>query len=173
MLLKVTGGAAVLFACAGFGFFAAAQVECREKQLRMLRAAFLLIQGDIRYLKSSLPEAFLTAAEREQGDFQSFFSSVSGRLFAHETESFEQVFCEELHRNFKESALKKQDIALLEQLGGMCGKMDNTLQVAAMDWYMEQSAQVLAGLSKENGEKTALCRRMGILAGIFLLVLLL
>lgn len=173
MLLKILGSTAVLLACAGFGFFAAAEVERREKQLRMLRSAFLLIQGDIRYLKSSLPEAFLAAAEREQGDFRELFSSVSERLFAHETESFEQVFCEELRDNFRESALKKQDIALLEQLGGMCGKMDDTLQAAAFDWYMEQSAQVLAGLSKENGEKTALCRRMGILAGIFLLVLLL
>lgn len=58
MLLKIAGSAAVLLACAGFGFFAASEVERREQQLRSLYASFLLIQGDIRYRKSSLPEAF-------------------------------------------------------------------------------------------------------------------
>ena len=60
MLLKIAGSAAVLLACAGFGFFAASEVERREQQLRSLYASFLLIQGDIRYRKSSLPEAVIT-----------------------------------------------------------------------------------------------------------------
>ncbi len=173
MLLKLTGSAAVLLACTGIGFFAASEVGRRERQLRGLYAAFLLIQGDIRYQKSSLPEAFFTAAGREQGEFSDFFATVSERLYAHETESFERVFCEELHKTCKKSALKRKDIALLEQLSGMCGRMDDNLQVTAIEWYLEQSAQVIKELAQENGEKMALCRRMGILAGIFLLVLLL
>lgn len=173
MFLKLTGSAAVLFACTGIGFFAASEVGRRERQLRALYAAFLLIQGDIRYQRSSLPEAFLAAAGREQGEFSAFFASVSERLYAHETESFEQVFCEELHKICRESALKRKDIALLEQLSGMCGQVDEELEVTALEWYLEQSAQVIKTLAQENGEKMALCRRMGILAGIFLLVLLL
>nr|MDE7326293.1 stage III sporulation protein AB [Lachnospiraceae bacterium] len=72
MILKIAGSAAVLLACAGFGFFAASEVERRERQLRMLYASFLLIQGDIRYRRSSLPEAFLMAVKKE-GDFAVFF----------------------------------------------------------------------------------------------------
>lgn len=172
MLLKLAGCAAVLTACTGIGFFAASEVGRREEQLRALYAAFLLIQGDIRYQKSSLPEAFLTAAGRQQGDFSDFFASVAQRLYAHETESFEQVFCEELHKSCRQSALKKKDIALLEQLSGMCGRMDAELSITALDWYLEQSAQVIKELAQENGGKMALCRRMGILVGLFLLVLL-
>lgn len=173
MLLKLVGSVAVLVACGGIGFFAASEVLRRERQLRTLYTAFLLIAGDIRYQKSSLPEAFLAAAGREQGEFSDFFASVSERLYAHETESFEQVFCEQLKETFAKSALKRKDIALLEQLSRMCGRMDDTLQVAAIEWYLEQLAQVLKELARENGEKTALFRRMGILGGIFLLVLLL
>ncbi len=173
MLMKLAGSAAVLFACAGIGFFAASEVGRRERQLRSLYASFLLIQGDIRYQKSSLPEAFSSASGRMPGDFTDFFASVSERLYAHESESFEQVFCEELKKSCRESALKKRDIALLGQLSGMCGQMDDQLQVTAIDWYLEQSAQILKELSRENREKITLLRRMGILAGIFLLVLLL
>ncbi len=173
MLLKFAGSAAVLLACTGIGFFAASEILRRERQLRMLYAAFLLIEGDIRYQKSSLPEAFSAAAAREQGEFSEFFASVSERLYAHETESFEQVFCEQLHKTFAGSALTSKDIALLEQLSRMCGRMDDALQVAAIEWYLEQSAQVLKELARENREKATLFRRMGILFGIFLLVLLL
>ena len=172
MLLKIAGSAAVLLACAGFGFFAASEVERREQQLRSLYASFLLIQGDIRYRKSSLPEAFLMAG-RKQGDFAAFFDAVARRLYRYEDGSFEQVFCEELRKCAKESALKKKDIALLEQLSGMCGQMDGELTMVAFDWYLEQAGEEIDVLARENVQKTALLKRMGILAGIFLLVLLL
>lgn len=170
-ILKIAGSIAVLSACAGFGFFAASEIERRYRQLKTLYAAFLLIQGDIRYRKSSLPEAFLTASKRE-GDFSVFFGGVAERLYAYEAD-FEQVFCEELKKNMGESALKKKDIALLAQLSGMCGKMDGTLQTTAFDWYLSQAEKEIDLLSAENAQKTALLKRMGILAGIFLLVLLL
>lgn len=170
-ILKIAGSIAVLFACAGFGFFAASELERRERQLKSLYAAFLLIQGDIRYRKSSLPEAFFGAGKRG-GEFSVFFGGVARRLYAYEAD-FEQIFCEELQKNIAESALKKKDIALLEQLSGMCGRMDEELQITAFDWYLAQTAKEIDLLSGENAQKMALLKRMGILAGIFLLVLLL
>lgn len=173
MLVKLLGSVAVLVSCTGIGFWYGNSMTLRIQQLKELRAEFLLIRGDIRYRRSSLPEAFLAAAVRNKGVFRPLFRGISDALEACVWESFEDAYRSVAETAFAETALKKQDEQLLAQFAGMLGQMDTDMQLNAMDWYLEQSEQVLGSLRAEAGSKVRLCQSLGVLSGIFILIVLL
>ncbi len=172
MVAKVIGSIAVLTACSGFGFYCAGEMTRRLKQLRELSEAILLLKGDIRYLRSSLPEAFAAAAVRT-GAFAEFFRSVARQLGGFCTASVEEAFSIASKGCLKDTALTKQDISMLVKLGGMLGKMDADMQLNALEWYLEQLEGLTDTLDRENKKRALLSKSLGILAGIFLLVILL
>lgn len=173
MILKIAGSIAVLTACGGFGFYCGGEFERRIRELKELRGIFLLVRGDIRYLKTSLPEAFYAVAEQNPGTFREFFQKVADSLSECIIGSFEEAFAKAAEKTLQETALKPQDISLLNQLGGMFGRIDTDMQLNALDWYLEQLEETIKGLSGEAVQKIALCKSLGVLAGIFLLVMLL
>ena len=131
-----------------------------------------IIEGDIRYLRSSLPEAFAAAAVRT-GAFAEFFRSVARQLGGFCTASVEEAFSIASKGCLKDTALTKQDISMLVKLGGMLGKMDADMQLNALEWYLEQLEGLTDTLDRENKKRALLSKSLGILAGIFLLVILL
>lgn len=173
MILKIAGCAAVLTACSGFGFYYGSEMERRIRELKELRSILLLVKGDIRYWKSSLPEAFCAAADRNAGVFRKFFREAADSLSGCMAESFEEAFLKAAKEALKDTALKRQDILLLNQLGGMFGRMDTDMQLNALDWYLEQLEENIKELSKEASQKVMLCKSLGVLAGIFLLIIFL
>lgn len=173
MILKIAGSIAVLTACSGFGFYYGSELERRIRELNELRSIFLLIRGDIRYLKTSLPEAFDAAAVRSPGTFEAFFRRISDSLSECVMESFQEAFIKAAGETLGNTALKQQDILLLNQLGGMFGRMDTDMQLNALDWYLEQLEETIKALTKDAARKVTLSKSLGILGGIFLLVILL
>ncbi|MBQ9118551.1 MAG: stage III sporulation protein AB [Lachnospiraceae bacterium] len=173
MLIKMLGSVAVLVSCSGIGLWYGNTLTMRIQQLKELRAEVLLIRGDIRYRRSSLPEAFAEAAIRSKGMFQPLFRGISEALAACVWESFEEAYRSVAETALRETDLKRQDEQLLAQFAKMLGQMDADMQLNALDWYLEQSEQVLQGLTAEAEGKVRLGRSLGILSGIFLLVVLL
>ncbi len=173
MLFKVIGSVVVLAACTGIGFNMGSARLARIQQLKELRAEFLLLQGDIRYRRSSLPEAFGHAAARKNLVFTELFQKLTEALTACVWESFEAAYQSVEEEALRDTELKPQDKELLAQFAGMLGQMDLDMQLNALDWYLEQSAHVLEGLSREVERKVGLCRSLGVLSGIFLLIILL
>ena len=173
MLLKVLGSAAVLISCTGIGFWLGNTKLLRIQQLKELRAEFLLLRGDIRYRQSSLPEAFNYAASRKNQTFEPLFRRLSEALTEYVWESFEQAYQNVAGEALAETELKVQDKQLLEQFAGMLGQMDIGMQLSALDWYLEQSGQVLKDISTGVERKVGLCKSLGVLSGIFLLIILL
>lgn len=172
MIMKVAGCIVVMAACSSFGFFLGGELTRRVRELRELRSIFLLIRGDIRYLKTSLPEAFENAVIRSPGIFSDFFSELAKQLSRYELESLEAVFREAAGTKLGDTALEPADLQQLYQLGGMLGRMDTQMQLSALDWYLEQSEEAVKTLGATIKERVTLYKSLGILGGIFLIVIL-
>ncbi len=173
MIIRVMGSIAVLAACGGFGFYFGGEIERRIRLLRQLRSSVLVLRGDVRYLRSSLPEAFEAAAAREQGELSMFFSGLAEQLNGHLAQSPEEAFRNASQKALSDTALRQQDIAMLIRLGSMLGQMDADMQQNAFDWYLEQLKELTETLCAEEKKHVTLSKSLGILAGIFLLVILL
>ena len=172
-IIRVMGSIAVLAACGGFGVYFGGEIERRIQLLRQLRSSMLVLRGDVRYLRSSLPEAFEAAAARERGELSAFFSGLAEQLNGHLARSPEEAFRNASKEAFSDTALRRQDIAMLVRLGSMLGQMDADMQQSAFDWYLEQQKELTEALSAEAKKQVTLSKSLGILTGIFLLVILL
>lgn len=173
MILKWIGSAIVIVSCGGMGFYFGAEVERRIRELRQLREILFLLRGDVRYMRSPLPEAIGRIGERESGMWGRFFASVAEELAGFDVPDFGQVFDRRINEIRKETALNRQDLELLARFGEMLGKMDMEMQLNAFDWYLEQSGERLDQLVGQADKQITLHKSMGILAGVFLLIVLL
>ncbi len=173
MIIRVMGSIAVLAACGGFGFYFGGEIERRIRLLRQLRSSVLVLRGDVRYLRSSLPEAFEAAAAREQGELSMFFSGLAEQLNGRLAQSPEEGFRNASHKTRSSNALRHQAKTNQNPLRSMNGRMNADMQQNAFDWYLEQLKELTETLCAEEKKHVTLSKSLGILAGIFLLVILL
>ncbi|MDE7299564.1 MAG: stage III sporulation protein AB, partial [Lachnospiraceae bacterium] len=156
MIIRIIGSIAVLAACGGFGFYCGGEIERRIMLLKQLRSSMLVLRGDVRYLRSSLPEAFEAAAAREKGELSAFFSGLAEQLNGRMAQSLEEAFRSASRDALSNTALRRQDISMLVRLGGMLGQMDADMQQNAFDWYLEQSKELTEALSAEAAKRRVL-----------------
>lgn len=172
MWIKLCGAILVLISCGGIGFSVAGEMEKRIHQLQELRAIFLLQRGEIRYRHASLPEAFQSASGRCSKTFFPFFDGIYRALEDKVWDSFEMAYSEVEAKTLQQTALNLEDRDKLKQFARMVGDMDIKMQLDALDWYLEQSDQVLSELLPVAAKKEKVIKCIGVLTGIFLVVLL-
>ena len=78
--MKIVGAAFVLISSGGIGFLYAQQLIKRVREMEELYQLLKLILGDIRYMRTTLPEAVEKARKRHKGSFQTFLFEVEERL---------------------------------------------------------------------------------------------
>lgn len=170
--IRVTGALLVVFSCTGMGMFYGYEVQRRIREMKQLQSHLILLRGDVRYMRSSLPEAFAAAAGRGNDIWCAFFSTVADRLGSHEADDFATAFLQSMKLVREKSALKQQELVMLEEFGQMLGKMDYEMQMNAFEWFFEQEGELVNGLEKQADKKVLLSKSLGILAGVFLVIVM-
>lgn len=86
--------------------------------------------------------------------------------------SFQQVFQEEVEENLKQSALTAKDKGALMQMGAFLGHLDKDMQLRTMDLYLQELEQEIKATGESIPGKQKLSRSLGIMGGLFLVLLL-
>lgn len=162
---------AVLLASMGLGFLRAGEDARRLAQLLMLnRTARMLIQ-EIATARAPLPEAFLRAAQRVEEPFASWLTAMAGELDAYDRQTFAAVFRDKTRQYLAGTHLTAQDLREWEEAGVMLGYPDIQVQTGALDLYLTENERTIAALREELPRRRKLFRSMGILGGVFLVIL--
>lgn len=168
---KLMGCMLVLTAAASGGFYMG---FCLEERLRLLleeRRLLLMLEGEIRFIRSSFQEAFLSIGSRAGEPFASFFKETGKRLTGREGE-FSSIWEEET-KHLSGSHLKEADIREFSMLGQQLGYLDAEMQLKTIALYLEGLEQKLKELTGEIGQRKRLYHCLGILGGMMLLLVLL
>ena len=91
-MIKVLGSLIVIFAGIGFGFHKAAKEQRRLEQGIAIKRMLYLLQGEIRYGFTPLPEAVLKISTKTEKEYQPFLKNVAKQLETHSEESFAKVW---------------------------------------------------------------------------------
>ena len=91
-MIKVLGSLIVIFAGIGFGFHKAAKEQRRLEQGIAIKRMLYLLQGEIRYGFTPLPEAVLKISTKTEKEYQPFLKKVAKQLETHSEESFAKVW---------------------------------------------------------------------------------
>lgn len=170
--IKIAGAICVVSGCIGTGLSVSRSYSKRYRQLEMLRQMMVLLKGEIRYARSELPEAFSHVAMRVTPPFSEFLAALSQEMKAMTGQPFHVLWEKHIDAELSASYLSRDDRASLKRLGGQLGFLDQAMQLAAIDLYMEGLNTAIAAFGQTVSQKQKVSLSLGILSGFFLAVLL-
>lgn len=173
LITKMIGCILVILSSAGMGFFFSNEVKCRIEDLKELRKLITLLRGDIRYGNTPLPEAISAIARRHKGSYAPFFAKISSRLLELSGLTFQDIWKEAVENELSDTALSKKDKQQLLQFGDNLGYLDKDMQMNTLELFLSQLEEEIRELSKTVKEKSYLYNSLGIMAGIFIAIVML
>ncbi len=171
-ITKVVGCILIILSSTLMGFYCSNELKTRINDIKELRKLVVLLRGDIRYGNTPLPEAICAIARRHEGGFKNFFTKVSVRLSEHSGNTFSQVWKEAVDEELNQTSLNKKDKSSLIQFGENLGYLDKEMQMNTLELFLAQLEDEIIELSKTAKEKSYLYNTLGIMAGIFISIIL-
>ena len=168
MLIKLAGGALVFYAGLFWGIFKSGELSKREKSLRDIRTALNVLESEIVFSSHYLKHAFMKISE----------ICSCGALFSDTAEKMEEdgilkAWEYAVEKNKKKLVLKNSDAEIIKILGSQLGMSDREQQVKNIRHVDALLGQALEEAREEYHKSAKLYRSMGILGGLFIIILLL
>lgn len=171
--LKIVGCIFIISSCAGMGFLFASELKHRLEDLKSARSMAILLRGDIRYAQTALPEALENAAKRHEGRLAPFLKRVSSELKQYSGTSLKDIWKQAVKEELSHTSLSKKDKECLLQLGDQLGYLDKDMQMNTIDWYITQVDEIMKDITAESKQKMRLYQSLGVLFGLFVIILIL
>lgn len=172
IVCKGIGICLILIAAIGCGNCYNNRLKLRLEQLRQLQQFMLLLEGEIQYQCSMLPEAFITCGKQVNGVCGQWWIEMGERLNAMEGEDFQTIWVQQLKCLYGKTQLSEASMNDLKRLGNQLSFPDRDTQLGAMRLYAQKLQKQEEQLTGELPVKTKMGVTFGVLSGLFLIILL-
>lgn len=172
ILLKLIGITLIIGSSAGIGFYFSNYLKNRLTDLGELKKSILILRGEIRYGNTPLPEA-IEAIGRKNNRLSGFFTYIGQELMKLDGIPFYTIWIEGIGIGLKASHLNKHDKETLSKLGETLGYLDKEMQINLINLYIEELETEIKESFKIMKEKSYLYNTLGIMAGIFIAIVIL
>lgn len=170
-MMRLLGAILLTCGAAAIGFSAAAALTRRARGLRALLGGLELLERELSFRLTPLPDLFARLARQATPPAAGFFTACREGLETLGERSMDQIWAEALAR--RPMALSPEDHAILLELGGVLGRFDGPGQREALG---EIRARLLHQAERAEEESRRMGRvygALGLTAGSFLVILLL
>ena len=151
----------MIFAGIGFGFHKAAKEQKRLEQGIAIKRMLYLLQGEIRYGFTPLPEAVLKISTKTEKEYQPFLKKVAKQLETHSEESFAKVWEQTLEQKLKN--------ILYETIG----YLDQQMQEKTILLTIEQLDDQIFLIKDQVIKNCKMYRSLGISLSVLIVIILL
>lgn len=172
-MVKLIGAVLVLTSAYAMGSVLALRVKEQEKWLKEIKTTLFLLMGELEYRQMPFPEALETVGERHAGKLSAFFRVLSEELKKKDGFSLQDIWRRLAFSAIKDSPLTKQQKEEFAELGLSFSETDKETRKNSLEFYLNRLEEDIVVLREKGGEKAYLCRTLGMLCGIFLLILVL
>lgn len=173
MFLKLTGGVLVILACGLSGILFSNRSNNRPKDLRRFRSLMQMLETEIIYSATPLPEAFNTLSDKSEGRFSSFFAYISDSLRHRQFFSFKDAWISGINNILlKETFLNNKDAEIIESFGNVLGCSDRNDQKKHFELLYIQLKHNEDIAEEERKKNTKMYRSLGFLLGIAIFIIL-
>ncbi len=173
IFLKIIGCVLIITSSTGMGWYFSGELKNRISDLKELKKLLFLLRGDIRYANTPLPEAVQALSIRHNGKFKQFLTVIANRLFELGGVSFCNIWKEAVEKELENTSLSKKDLIGLSQFGENLGYLDKDMQINTLDLYISQLEEEINDLSQNVKQKSYLYNSLGIMGGIFIIIVML
>ncbi|MBO8137305.1 MAG: stage III sporulation protein AB [Desulfotomaculum sp.] len=170
-MLKLIGAALILCACACTGFSVARDYRRRPVELRLLQSALQMLETEISYGATPLPDALEQVGKRCESTVSSLFMITSQNLLKGEGITAGEAWEEALKKFHRKSSLKTSDLEVLRVLGSSLGISDREDQVKHLRLAREQLKIEAAKAEEEAAKNVKLYNYLGFLGGLTIILI--
>ena len=171
-MLRWVGLGMIFFSCSAIGVTAARGMKKRIQSLYDLQEGMRLLQGEIRYTKATLPEAFLHVGYHAAPSCRSFFRATGEMMEQLEQKSAKEALKKCAEDQLKGQGLKREDFERLYRVGEQLGYLDQEMQIKGIEFYIEQQQTACKEAELECKEKSKVYQCLGVTFGLFLVIVL-
>lgn len=172
MLLKIIGAIVLLIASISYGFLLSndfiKRINCMEKFYNSL----IMLKGEISYNNSGIKCAIENISQNDDSLIGRFYKKVL-EVFQDGNTSIKEAWnisAEDILK--KEHILKNEDITLIAELGLTIGVTDRETQINNINYIMEKAKTLISGLMEIKEEKCKIYKMLGVVAGMFITIII-
>lgn len=172
MYLKFAGCLFCLGAAAMIGFLKAEELKTRVKRLEDLKRMMMYLEGEFRFHRATLSEAFENVSVRMEEPFAGFLKETAEKMAEGKKGSFDEVWEEMSEMLLRTEGFQKEDKQLLELLRSSLGYLDLTMQLETLKLVAAQTENALCKARERLEARGKLYRTMGVTVGALLALLI-
>lgn len=165
-MLKLVGSAVVVMCCGIAGMLVAGNYARRPADLRAGLSALQMLETEISYGATPLPEALAEVAQRCDRRVAALFSRAGRELTAGQGITAREAWDTALDQFYPHSGLNPADLAVLQGLGHSLGISDREDQLKHLHLTREHLKQEYEKAEKAAARNVKLWNYLGFLAGI-------
>lgn len=170
---RVIGALLIITATSGAGYLYGADLKRYLDKMVYLRYIAGLIKGEMEYTGAPLPEIFRGIGSRVQEPCASWLKKISAEIDLREESAFARIWNRGVDRYLKELGLRSAHSILLKELGTFLGQSDRDTLERSMQMYLNRMDLEIEKLREGLASKRKVSRCLGVMSGIFLVVVLL
>lgn len=168
MMIKLLGAVFIIFGCGLFGFIVAAIHRKETETLRKLIAALDVMECELQYRLSPLPELCRRAAESSSGVVKRMLSSLSAELDAQVSPNVEKCVLAVLEKTKDIPTLTAKAFNLL---GQSLGQFDLQGQLKGIEMVRAECKRILDEHTNNQDNRLRCYQTLGICAGAAMAIL--
>ena len=170
MVFRILGAALVCGACGLFGLYMAHKGVVRARRLAEFGQSLMMLKSEIEFAAYPLPQAFANISQKTRGSLAIFYEELSCRLTDKEmglARAWEAGLAE------LGAYLREEDLQAVSGLGAALGSIDVSVQLKAIDTAAAAIEDILARLTAQNAKDGKIYKRLGLLGGALITIVLL
>jgi stage III sporulation protein AB len=171
-VLKLIGGLLVVSATGLAGWAVARVYARRPVELRLFISALQLLETEITYVTTPLPDALDRVAQQVEFPVALFFRRVARELGQQAGCSAREVWNRALEWYFHKSALVRNDLGILRGLGNNIGISDRDDQGKHLRLAAEQLKMALVAAEESASKNVKMWNYIGLLGGLIIVLAL-
>ncbi len=165
-MVRWIGYVCIFIGCTGIGLYKSEELKKREQELQELQQIFSALQKEIEYTRTPIGEILKNISCKTSETYQCWLETLSKRCNEKGYQTFDVIWNESI-KLLEESRLTQDEIADLKQVGG------HLQQSEAISLFLERLDYCMQNTRRENETKRKLYKSLGVMAGVFLVILLL
>lgn len=172
MIFKIAGAVCIIISTTAIGFGQSFRLHLRYRELLELKKLLNLLSGEVRFGGGNLEETFGAMAGYSSPPFRGFFDFLAGEMEKRAGERLTDIWNRAVTEQLSDSHLTVADKEIFFRLGNELGCLDRETQLQTIALATEQTEDARKELHGELPKKMRLYNCLGILAGVFITILL-
>ena len=170
---RLAGSILIIASAAGIGWLYGTELKNYLQKMRYIRYVAGLIKGELEYTGAPLEEIFRETGRRVKKPFSTWLVRMASEIDEREESAFARIWNRGIDRDLRELNLKSEHSILLKELGTFLGQIDQETAGKSMQLYLNRLDLEIEKLREGLAAKRKIGNCLGVMGGIFLVVVLL